>query len=282
MTILKKNIVWIASYPKSGNTWFRLLLSCVLNPEKDYIDINSFDSVFIASDRSIFDRIAGTNSSDLTTDEIYSMRPEVYRMISSENQNTVYIKVHDAWQKKQPNSELFPREITKKVILIVRNPFDLVVSLSNHNGITLKKAIEQINNTKLYLAGNQLKMPPQLCQYIGNWSEHFKSWVDHSGLDVHIMRYEDMLLNPIETFSEALKFLGIEISDNHLISSIRMCSFETLRDQEKKFGFKEKPLRSKMFFNSGIKDQWKDLLDSNEISIVKEHHFEVINRLKYF
>ena len=280
--MLRKNIIWIVSYPKSGNTWFRLFLSSVFNPERNSIDINQIDSTaLIASNRGVFDKLSGTNSSDLTKQEIYTIRPQVYKSISSEANETIYIKVHDAWQKNKDGIELFPSEITKGVILIVRNPFDIAISLTNHSGISIEKAINRLNDKDHCLDETQSRLPSQLYQYIGSWSEHFRTWVDHSGLNVLVVKYEDMLINPIPTFSRALEFLEIDIDIDQIRSSINKCSFENLQAQEKSVGFREKPIKSNLFFNVGKKDYWKDFLDDDAKNQIINFHSEILERLNY-
>jgi len=279
----EKNIVWIASYPKSGNTWLRLFLSSILNPGKNSIDINDIDSTaLIASNRTVFDSISGTNSSNLNCEEIYLIRSLVYEKISSESNETIYIKVHDSWQKNNEEYELFPSDVTKGVILVVRNPFDIAISFSNHSSISIKEAISRMNNMENGLACKKSKLHSQLCQHLGSWSEHFRSWVDHSGLNVHVIKYENMLSRPIQTFSGVLDFLGIEKSLSQVKSSIRECSFSELQDQEKKYGFNEKPIKSEKFFKMGKSHYWKDYLDDDDVISLTDNHSSVLNRLNYF
>ncbi len=97
------NIVWLASYPKSGNTWFRIFLSNLLSEKEEEQDINSLYSTPIASCRSMFEESLSIESSDLSNDEIDLMRPEFYRNISSEvkDEEKSYHKIHDAYIKNQ-------------------------------------------------------------------------------------------------------------------------------------------------------------------------------------
>ncbi|HJX72016.1 MAG TPA: hypothetical protein VJ346_08695, partial [Bacteroidales bacterium] len=71
----QKKIVWLASYPKSGNTWFRIFLTNLLNHTNEPVDINNLYPSTIASSRSLFDEATGLESSDLTLDEIELLRP---------------------------------------------------------------------------------------------------------------------------------------------------------------------------------------------------------------
>lgn len=283
MTNERKNIVWIASYPKSGNTWFRLFLNSILNHEEGVIDINNTSNISpIASSRIIFDNIVGINSSDLNPEEIIELRPLVYQKLSSEQEQTIYIKTHDAWQKNESGKELFPKKITKGVIYIVRNPFDLAVSFANHLGVSISTSIKLINNNDTYLAGNMNKLSSQLSQHIGSWSEHFNSWIDNSGLNFFIMRYEDMLKQSVEVFGNALDFLSIKCHLNQIKLAIKNTSFNELQKQEISSGFKEKPIQANLFFNKGRMSYWREYLDDHSIKLIIENHFNTLKRLDYF
>ncbi|MDX9697324.1 MAG: hypothetical protein RBT49_16150, partial [Bacteroidales bacterium] len=89
----KKNIVWLASYPKSGNTWFRVFLTNLLNEKTEPAHINDLTETSISSSRKIFDDYTGLSSSDLSFDEIDKLRPDVYRMQSDESAELLFKKV---------------------------------------------------------------------------------------------------------------------------------------------------------------------------------------------
>ena len=88
-------IVWLASYPKSGNTWLRAVLANYQRGEARPVDINELDG--IASDRHVFDQFAGVEASDLTGEELEALRPAVYQQLAGESQETPFVKIHDAF-----------------------------------------------------------------------------------------------------------------------------------------------------------------------------------------
>jgi hypothetical protein len=279
----KRNIVWIASYPKSGNTWFRILLKSILEPERKSIDINSLDSsnVLMAGNRKIFDTITGLDSSDLLPEEILNLRPKVYKELSTQNTEDVYIKVHDAWRYVDNDLPLFPQEITKCVIIIVRNPLDLVVSFANHSGISIKDSVNLINDSDFRLEDSRFKLPTQLSQFIGDWSSHYSSWACDSGLPKYILRYEDMIMNPIVTISNVFSYLGFKVSLQRIKEINYNYSFDRLKEQETEKGFIEKPLKSKAFFNVGKCNYWRDYLDTEDVNSILDKHFSVMKELDY-
>jgi len=102
-----KEIIWLASYPKSGNTWFRAFLSSLLS-EDDIIDINNLKTEGIASNRKAFDELTGIDSEDMSMDEIDALRPELYEFIAKTLNKTAFIKIHDAYTFLNDGSPLIP------------------------------------------------------------------------------------------------------------------------------------------------------------------------------
>src|SRR5581483_5694512 len=125
-----RSIVWLASYPKSGNTWLRILLANYMSGAQGPAGIDQLELFPIASLRRLFDDLVGIEASDLTAAEITAYRGEAYRVLAREHPPPVFVKVHDAYQTSDEGTPLFPAEITRCVVYVVRNPLDLVVSLA--------------------------------------------------------------------------------------------------------------------------------------------------------
>ena len=144
-------IIWLASYPKSGNTWFRVFLTNLRGEEGGPANINKLHSAPIASARGIFDDEAGVEASDLTPDEIDRLRPEIYTHLAKQAEETLFMKVHDACTSNDKNLPLFPEEATAGAIYIIRNPLDVVVSFADHSGWDYDKAILRMADEKFAL-----------------------------------------------------------------------------------------------------------------------------------
>lgn len=271
----KKNIVWIASYPKSGNTWFRTMLNNIESKSNEPTSINRIEKSAIASSRTMFDQLSGLSSSDLSLDEIENYRPLVYKQLSADSEENIYLKVHDAWSRNKAGIPLFPEEHTKGVIYIIRHPLDVAVSLSHHNTEKVEESMRKMNDPSYGLCLGEKRLFNQLPQKMLSWSDHVRSWVTDSGLRVHVMRYEDMIDNPFETFAESLDFLNIKFTEEKLKIAIKNSDFQTLKNQEKVEGFVEKPIKASSFFRKGRKNDWVNhikkedadafLLENNEI-----------------
>lgn len=121
-------IIWLASYPKSGNTWMRVLLTNYLRNSDTPADINNLDGGPIASARVWFDEWAGIEASALNDTVTERLRPDVCRGMARESTNTLFMKAHDAWSCTDRGEPLFPADVTAGVIYILRNPFTWCVT----------------------------------------------------------------------------------------------------------------------------------------------------------
>lgn len=281
MPCVKKNIIWLASYPKSGNTWFRIFLQNLFSDSEEPKNINHLQFAPIASSRLIFDKYLGVNSSDLTNDEIENLRPEVYRMISAQNESFVFLKTHDAWILNNNGNPLFPEEITRGVIYFIRNPLDIAVSFAFHDNNNFEKTISKMNDLRFGFCLNNSKLRNQIPQHLLSWSKHVISWVHRSNLPVYVMRYENMIEEPEETFSKALEFLNIEYTESKLSLALQNSSFEKLSKQEKEYGFIEKKICTKKFFRSGTRNNWRIHLKNSHIKQIIKFNRNIMKEFGY-
>jgi len=277
-----KNIIWLASYPKSGNTWFRIFLSNLLDDKEDPADINKITSTHgIASARHIFDEITGIEASDLSHDEADLLRPGLYNIISEEAKRTLFIKVHDAYTYLPDKSPLFPPSASKGVIYIIRNPLDVAVSYANHNSCTVQKSIDMMGDRNHGLCTKNRRLINQLRQKMGNWSNHVLSWNEAPEHKLHVMRYEDMKQSPVETFSSAIKFAEFDFDGKAVVEAIKKSSFEELQKQEKEKGFKEKAADSPSFFRKGEPGSWREQLTPEQAQQIIKENSVVMKKFGY-
>jgi len=274
-------IIWLASYPKSGNTWFRVFLTNLRGEEEGPVQINRLDSTPIASARSIFDDEAGIEASDLTFDEIDRFRPEIYEHLAEQAEETPFMKVHDAYTSNDNNIPLFPEEATAGAIYIIRNPLDVAISFAHHSGWDYDKAILRMADAKSAFCGKPKRLHNQLRQKLLSWSSHVKSWTEQSFFPVCVLRYEDMKLNSVETFEKAVQFSGLEYGREEILKALELSSFEELRRQEKEDDFKEKSPSSDMFFRKGKIGSWREELTEKQAEQVMHDHREVMRRFGY-
>jgi hypothetical protein len=274
-------IIWLASYPKSGNTWARIFLANYRHDQDAPVDINHLSDSFIASSRLIFDEMAGIETSDLTPGEIEAMRPTVYRHISTRITQDIFIKVHDAYTLTQEGVPLFPAEIPQKAIYLLRNPLDVVASFAHHMNISIEKTIRCMENPAFELAETGNGLSRQFSQRLLTWSGHALSWADAPSLDVSLVRYEDLHADPEAAFGELARAAGLELDPERLRRAIRFSGFDLLQNQEQAHGFREKTPLSKSFFRKGKIGGWREEMSAAQVERVIQTHQTVMRRFGY-
>jgi hypothetical protein len=275
------HIIWLASYPKSGNTWFRVFLTNLMQDNDRPADINDLEKTPIAAAREIFDDIVGIEAADLSFDEVDRLRPELYRFLSDRAKETCFLKIHDAYTFLDDGRPLVPPEATRGVIYIIRNPLDVAVSFAHHMDASIDKAIERMADENFYFAAAKGGLNEQLRQKLLSWSGHVRSWTETENLDVHIMRYEDMKQNPHETFTRAVQFAGLDNSETQIKKALEFSRFDEMQRQEAEDGFKEKPVKAQTFFRKGDFGTWRDVLEPDQVKRIIDSQEEIMKRFGY-
>lgn len=276
-----RRLVWLASYPKSGNTWVRLFLTAYSHPEQEHLDINAVDVSLHAGDRDLFDRVIGLEASELTPAEIDRYRPDVYRQLAVEAEEPLFIKVHDRWRRNADGVSIFPPETTVATIYIVRDPRGVAPSYANHYNLSIDAAIAQMADADNAIAASVNRLRSQLHQPVGSWSQHVTSWLDQPELPVHLVRYEDLHGAPEATFAGILQTAGLPMDAERLTAALARSRFDRLQAQEAEAGFKERPLGVPRFFRRGQADSWREELTLAQIERVVADHGPVMARLGY-
>lgn len=277
---MTKNIYWLASYPKSGNTWFRLFLNQLLGSEQQ-LNLNDLPiKTTIASDRFSFDAGMGINSSDLLPSEIDQLRPYCDELFNQALTEPMFRKIHDAYFSPHTHKAIVSAKITAGIIYIVRNPLDVLVSYSHHLGKNINYTLNRLNGKEDPFAPiNEVKS--QFTQYMGAWSHHVSSWLNQTEIPVHLVRYEDLLAEPLKYFTKAIRFSQLDHSETEIKQAIENTSFEKLKEQEANGRFVETPRHSNNFFRKGVSGGWRSDLSSMQVEHVINCHKEVMESLGY-
>lgn len=275
-------IVWLASYPKAGNTWMRAFLTNYLRNGDIPADINGLDGGPIASARVWFDEWAGIEASALSDTVIERLRPEVYRCMARESRGILYMKVHDAWRHTDGGEALFPPDVTAGVVYILRNPLDMAKSCAHHWGKTVDQAVKNMCDSEFSLARSLGGLSDQLRQVLGSWSTHVRSWLDESGLPVHIVRYEDLLKKNQEAFGEVVRFCGLPYEEARIRKAVAFSSFSELQHQEQEKGFRERSMAAPgLFFRRGQAGAWREELSPDLAERLIAVHGTMMRRFGY-
>jgi len=276
----KGKVVWMASYPKSGNTWFRCFLKALIDGK---IDINKINTDGIFSSRQLFDNITDIDGRLLDEEEVKLQIADVYRFHMKQSLKLEFTKVHDAYSYDRNNHPVFPTDVSLHAVYLVRNPLDIVASLANHNASTKDKAIKQMNDKDGYLVRqkNGMNNMNQLPQFMSDWSGHVKSWLDQKEIPLTILKYEDTKKDPVACFHQVLKNIGLKVSKAKIKAAVAMAEFDRLRKMEDEKGFREKAPKVKNFFRSGKSGGFRNELTINQVESILENHHDTMSMLGY-
>lgn len=272
-------IYWLASYPKSGNTWTRSFIYAILNPDKE-LDINELATGAIASSRQWIESGLGFEINQLDHDEVDRLRPPAYRWLSRQVEGYGYHKIHDAYTYLPDGTPLFPKEAALGALYIIRNPLDVALSYANHNGQSVDQTIRQMRDPDHAFCGSDKRFVNQIRQRMLSWSEHVNSWLP-SGLNLFTVRYEDMTGSTEATFKKIAEFLQLPSDEHSVATALEKCSFDRLKAQEKEKGFREKPIAAAGFFDNDILGDWKTALTKRQVTTILHDHREVMQAFGY-
>jgi hypothetical protein len=273
------NTIWLASYPKSGNTWLRAVLSAWVSRAPARLDRLVGGSAY---SREAFDGALGIAGSDLTADEIAILRPRVDECIAAESAGALFRKTHDGFYPGPAGEPPLSVEATRGAIYVIRDPRDVAVSLAHHEGRDVAWAAERLCDSTTRMGAGEESLGYELPQLIGAWSDHARSWVDEAPFPVHVLRYEDCLTDARRSFGPALRFAGLgPVDERALALAVEHASFERLQEEESRDGFRERPRRSQRFFRAGRAGSWRDELPSETAERIAGAHRDVMTRFGY-
>ncbi len=270
-------IIWLASYPKSGNTWIRAFLhNLLLNPGRA-ADINKLDQFALGDGRKDwYETVAGHAIDGLAPDKLAALRPQVHQRMTGAHPDSVFVKTHSPLGD-DGGTELITMSCTAGAIYIVRNPLDVVVSMAHHSGLELDDSIRLLADP----AGGAPEDVRNIPITLGTWSRHVKSWTHQYSLGLHTVRYEDLLASPSKHFRAIARFLGLDPPRERIAKAIKFSSFRTLQGQEKARGFRERSPAAKLFFRAGRTGQWRNALSAEQVQRVVDAHCEQMARFDY-
>lgn len=271
------NIVWLASYPKSGNTWLRAFLANLVANRVDAVTPNELARY--GDDEASPERytaIAGRPSSDLTVEELSAVRPQVHAAIASRAQGTRFVKTHNL-SGSFDGHPLHNWDVTAGAVYVVRNPLDVVVSMTHHFGLDVDAAIERLGNDDVATANDDLFVS----QILRSWSTHVKSWADLASEKILVVRFEDLIEKPAKPFTKVAKLVGLGQDRARIDRAIRHSAFQSLASMEKKHGFVEASDKAGRFFRKGRVNEWRDVLTRQQAMRVIDAHREQMQRFGY-
>jgi LPS sulfotransferase NodH len=272
-------IIWLASYPKSGNTWLRAFLANLLHGGQQPLPINDLKN-YVYGDGFLvhFAQLSGKREEELTDDDIHRLRPQIHMWFArAKAPQDVFVKTHNALVTDRGQPMITP-EATAGAIYVVRNPLDVAVSYAHHYQTSYDAAVEQMCDPNHALPPSGGVTMQALC----DWTRHYRTWTQAPGLTRHIMRYEDMKRDPHKAFGKLVKFLGMPKDPAGLKRAIKHASFRELSRQEQKDSFVEaRPDGTTPFFRKGKAGSWREELSADQVQRLLDAHGELMTELGY-
>ena len=282
-------IIWLASYPKSGNTWIRSFLASLLFNKNNKADLNGIFNIPQYPLRIHFKNLVN-NIDDIK--EISSKWVKSQSIINSDKK-IKFFKTHHALCNYQGNN-FTNIENTLGVIHIVRDPRNIISSILYHySKDNYKKALEFILDENKALGKKfdekSLTVNRDMFTIISSWKNHYNSWKNFKK-NYLLIKYEDLLYQPDNEFGKICSYLtthlNIKFDDEKIYTAIKENNFENLKKLERNSGFKES-IRDKStgeikkFFNLGPHNKWENVLDKEIKNSIESNFQREMNELGY-
>ena len=283
-------IFWIASYPKSGNTWLRALISSYY-----YSDDGVYSEKIIKRIGQFPEKMHFTDfdyNQNIVTDTSRFWIKAQEKI--NEDKKLKFFKTHNAFGALN-NNHFTDNKNSIGVIYIIRDPRNVLTSLMNHYELDNEQAIKWMTNEKNYIYDVSKFDEDGYSdfQFISSWNTNYKSWTTQKKIPIKFIKYEDLLNQTYVVFKDVISFINIvtrnneKIKINKLKNSVNSTFFDKLQSMEKKNGFSEAITSKKNnkkipFFNMGPKNDWKKILDKNSINKLNDHFKKNLIELSYY
>ena len=264
-------INWLASYPKSGNTWVKLFLSAYLGNQNASIpfDINKMLIPFSLFPTNNLIKKFNFDFSNFKNIAEHWIQMQEYLNLSTKG--NIFVKTHNAMCTINGN-KFTNKQNSLGAIYIVRDPRDIIISYSSFLKKSYNEVVTSIFNSESFeqsnIDGKQFDFT-----LIGSWSDNYNSWKNYKTIEVLIIKYEDLISDTQNTFTKIIKYLNkidnIKIDNEKIKSCINLTSFKNLRKIEEEKGFIEKGF-GEFFFRKGRVGDWKDKLNQNLVKKIEE------------
>ena len=260
-------IFWIASYPKSGNTWLRALLSSYYYSNDGNFNQNLLQKIGQFPEKKYF---MDFNYDSKVITDTSRFWIEAQNEINKDKK-IKFFKTHNILGAINGNS-FTDKSNTIGALYIIRDPRNILTSLQNHYELTQDEALKFMLNEKKFIHDFHKENDFSDFQFISSWEKNYKSWIKQNNFPVKIIKYEDLSSNPFEIFKETIKFIEKTLNTQNSINiekcknSIKTTSFQKMKIIEKEKGFLESVQSKKQnkkipFFYLGPKNNWETIYD---------------------
>ena len=276
-------IIWIPSYPKSGNTYLRSFLSSYYYSKEGKFDFNLLLNI---------NQFPSLRYSDIKS---YTYVDAAKNWINNQKkffnkEQLFFLKTHNSLE------EYFGYKFTNSLetlgaIYIVRDPRNIITSMCNHFSMNFNEAYNRMIDQNASLSRKNEDGDLSNFSFLGSWSNHYRSWKNNFEFKTLIIKYEDLEKDAYNEFWKILTFIEDltgkkePINKKKFINSLNSTNFSNLKQKEKLYGFKEslsyKSNNKTNFFNLGFKNKWQEILPEEISEKIKDIFFDEMKDLKY-
>ena len=278
-------IIWLASYPKSGNTWMRTMVSSLLYSEDGVFNFSLIKKIDQFPEKKFFKDLV-KNFRDF--DEIKKNWIAAQDKINLD-EKIKFFKTHQG-NFKIGNDHFTNNQNTQAVIYIVRDPRNLVTSISNHYSLSLNEACKFLTSPELMGNGKSWEEKKDgIFNFLGKWNEHYKSWTNNTK-NLLLLRYEDLINEPKKELEKIIfflnKYINFDTNDIKIDNILESTNFKNLKKMEQEGSFTENVIKKETgsnvnFFNLGPKNIWQNSLDKKIIKKIEVNFKDEMKEIGY-
>ena len=277
-------IIWLASYPKSGNTLMRSILSSYFYSKDGNFEFKNLNQIKQFPMSVDFMSLGIDIENDK---EVFKNFINVQKFINEKKRSLSFFKTHSSLVKMY-DCDFTNLENSLAAIYIVRDPRNVVTSFANHNGISVDEATDIILDQNMFTDKSS-----NICKVlVGSWASNYNSWKEFKKKNKYILiKYEDLISKKKTVLIRVFKFLNqVGLSHNlniiKLNKAIKTTEFNLMKSKEEKESFSEalpdkETGKRRVFFNLGPKNDWRKILDKKNIEKIEKHFKDEMLELGY-
>lgn len=248
-------MIWLVSYPKSGNTWLRIIF--VLAKHGGTVDLEALVSELTSyspweADRRWFEPLLDKPWPELVGRDLLAVRPKAQAAMQSAHGGDAIVKSHNM-VAAMSGIPLFPEGTSHRVVHLVRNPLDVAVSLKHHSGFEEEVIARLVTNAQMTARRTNF------CAWekYGSWRTHTESWLEDAPYPAHHLTYESLVDGDTAALHAAMRHAGLEVEEGQLTALFEGTAIDKLQAAENEAGFTEIPSKLQNFFRQGKTGAWK-------------------------